>query len=503
MVLMYISSHLERLPGVTRAVALMGTNANKALLGEFDLLPPGDLDAGPHDLVVAVRAADEPTAASAIEQAHVILGQRERQNPTGAPHAASLDCAIDNLHGANLAVISVPGEYAAREARLALERGLHVLVFSDHVPVEDEVRLKRLGRQRGLLVMGPDCGTALIHGAALGFANLVRRGSVGLVGASGTGMQEVSVLLDRAGVGVSHAIGTGSRDLTAEVEGLATLQAIETLEQDPSTTIIVLVSKPAAPAVLGSVLGRLERCTKPVVACVLGSGGPHAHGRVQRVATLADAVDAAVVCAGGTPPRFGQPDDAAFAQADAAHARLAPGQRYLRGLFSGGSLGYESMVIWRETLGAIWSNAPLSPADALSDYRRSLAHTAIDLGDDRFTAGRPHPMIDPSTRQLRLLQEATDPEVAVIVLDVVLGYGTHPDMAGALGPTVREARRVAQAEGRPLAVVAHVCGTDRDPQSRQAQEQALAAAGVLLAPSNAAAARLAARIVIGRTGEPS
>jgi FdrA protein len=503
MVLMYISSHLEQLPGVTRAVALMGTNANKALLGELDLLPPGDLDADPHDLVVAVRATDEHTAVSAIEQAHVILTQRERPTPTGAPHAASLDSAIDHLPGANLAVISVPGEYASREARLALERGLHVLVFSDHVPVEEEVRLKTLGRQHGLLVMGPDCGTALIHGAALGFANRVRQGSVGLVGASGTGLQEVSVLLDRAGLGVSHAIGTGSRDLTAEVEGLATRQAIEMLEQDPGTSIIVLVSKPAAPAVFGVVLGRLERCTKPVVACVLGSAGPHAAGRVQRVATLSGAVDAAVVCAGGAPPCFGQPDDPALAHADAAHARLAPGQRYVRGLFSGGSLAYESMVVWRETLGAIWSNAPLSPAEALSDHRRSLAHTAIDLGDDRFTAGRPHPMIDPSTRQLRLLQEAADPEVAVIVFDVVLGYGTHPDMAGALGPTVCEARRLAQAEGRSLTFVAHVCGTDRDTPSRQAQEQALAAAGVLLAPSNEAAARLAARIVTGRTGTPS
>ena len=500
MILMYLSSQLEKLPGVERAMAIMGTEANKGLLATVDLLAPEVESAGPNDLVISMRATSEEAVAAAAARLDELLSRQLQA--TGASEATyrSLEGAVQGLPGANLAVISVPGRYAAREARKALDLGLHVLLFSDNMPVADEVELKRLGGERGLLVMGPDCGTAIVNGVALGFANVVRRGTVGIVGASGTGTQEVSVLIDRAGLGVSHALGTGGRDLSREVGAATTLQALDLLEDDPGTEVVVLVSKIPAPEVAAKVLARAEACRKPVVACLLGQQGGATVGRVRVVGTLAEAAVAAVALAGGRGAPGLAPAAESGAVAMAERAALAPGQRFVRGLFSGGSLCEEALVVWRDALGPVRSNVPLDAALRLSDPRRSEGHTAVDLGDDYFTAGRPHPMIDPATRVERLLAEAADPTVAVVVLDVVLGYGAHPDMAGALAPALLEARRRAEAAGRHLAVVAHVCGTGGDPQGLATQEEKLRAAGALLAGSNAAAARLAALIAGGKGG---
>jgi succinyl-CoA synthetase alpha subunit len=498
MVLMYLSAQLSQLPGVERAMAVMGTDANKELLATVALLAPEVDRAGPSDLVIALRAVDDETATRAEGAADAVLAQTlPGEGDNAEVTFRSLEGAARGLPGANLALISVPGRYAAREARRAIDLGLHVFLFSDNVPLADEVELKRLGRERGLLVMGPDCGTAIVNGAALGFANVVERGPVGIVGASGTGTQELCALLDRAGVGVSHALGTGGRDLAAAVGASTTLQALAMLEADPRTEVIIVVSKIPAPEVAAQVLERARACRKPVVACLLGVEAGEQANEVRLVGTLADAAEAAVALAGAAPVNFSALEPKLWAQGLVTRNTLTPDQRYVRGLFSGGSLCEEAMVVWRRSLGGVWSNAPLAPERRLPDPRRSLAHTAVDLGDDLFTVGRPHPMIDPSARCERILAEAADPAVAVLVLDVVLGYGSHPDMAGALAPTLADAKARARADGRNLEVVAHVCGTAGDPQGLAAQEAKLQAVGVLTAPSNAAAAKLAAVIATG------
>jgi FdrA protein len=413
-------------------------------------------------------------------------GAREQE----APH--SLAAGLAAFPDTNLVLISTPGLYAAAEARKALQQDRHVMIFSDNVSLDDEADLKELAAGRGLLLMGPDCGTAILGGVPLGFANAVRRGPIGVVGASGTGMQEVTSLISRYGGGVSHAIGTGSRDLSARINGAMTVAGLEALLADPATQVVVIVSKPPHPDVAVRVLAVAVLAEKPVVLAFLGArlAPPTGSHQVTLVETLEDAAGRAVELAGGAPliekpGRWGTRDRV---------APTGPGRRYIRGLFSGGTFCYEAMLLLQPVVGGIYSNTPLAPEWRLPDPARSKGHSCLDLGADEFTVGRPHPMIDLSVRAARIQAEAADPEVAVILLDVVLGYGAHPDPASVLAPAIAAARQEAAAAGRPLPVVASVCGTEDDPQGLAAQEHALVAAGVTLAPSNAAAARLAGQI---------
>ncbi len=478
--LMRIASELERLPGIARAGLVMGTPANRAVLQEAGLLSAVPETAGANDLIVAVAASDQELADAALERAGALLttppadiaGEREAHAPTTLAEALSLGPA-------NLVLISTPGTYATAEALKALKRGLHVFLFSDNVSVEDEIQLKTLAVKKRLLVMGPDCGTAIVDGVPLGFANAVARGTVGLVGASGTGLQEVTCLIDRFGAGVSQAIGVGGRDLDERVGGTMMLAALELLAADPGTSVIVLLSKPPAPAVAERVLARARAAGKPVVVNFLGSDPSLVRraGAIPAI-TLEDAARAAVALARGDAPVAaddGGDDMASVARAEAT--KLAKGQRTVRGLYSGGSLAYEAKVVLKLGLG-----------DA------AKKHTVIDLGDDEYTVGRPHPMIDPRLRNEHVVAIGSDEEAAVLLLDVVIGYASHPDPAGALAPAIAQARAIAARAGRYLAVVASVCGTDRDAQGLAAQESSLLAAGALVQPSNARAARLAALI---------
>jgi FdrA protein len=497
MVLMYLSARLQKMEGVMKAAAVMGTEANKDLLTATDLISPEIRSAGPQDLVVVVRAVDGETASRTLSRLEEILAQGVTGPEPAESFYYSLERAAQALPGANLALISVPGIYAAREARKALEAGLHVFLFSNHVPLEEEVSLKSIACERGLLVMGPDCGTALINGTALGFGNVVRRGKVGIVAASGTGIQEVTVLLDQPGLGISHAVGTGGRDLSAEVGAITTIQGIDLLEEDPATLALAILSKSPSPEVLQRVMVRLKKCPKPVIACFLGSHRREVEGNIHLVPTLAEAAQTAARLLGGKLDGVVEIPPGLLHQARLEGTRLKPEQRFVRGLFSGGSLCKEAQVVWEEWIGPGWSNIPGGSGRRLPDPLRSLEHTALDLGEDFFTRGRPHPMIDPAGRSERILQEVDDPGVAVILLDVVLGYGAHEDMAGALLPAIRQARHRALSAGRALPIVAHVVGTEADPQGLGNQENQLRSAGVIVCPSNAVAARLASVIAQG------
>src|SRR5207244_7611318 len=162
------------------------------------------------------------------------------------------------------------------------------------------------GRELVLIVMGPECGTSIVNGVGLGFANRVRRGSIGVVGASGTGIQEVTTLVHRLGGGISHAIGTGGRDLDAAVGGVTTLQGLGWLAEDDGTRVIVIVSKPSSRDVADRVLAAAARIGKPAVACLLGYDGQIPTG-LEVVTTLEEAAIAAVRLTGAAPRGLDRP----------------------------------------------------------------------------------------------------------------------------------------------------------------------------------------------------
>jgi FdrA protein len=482
--LMQIAAELESLAGIDRAGLVMATPANREVLAAAGLLSEATASAGPNDLVVAVASDDESAATHALERAAERLAGPGTEGPSETTHTDARTLAEGVAEsGANLALISTPGTYATAEALKALKRGLNVFLFSDNVSVEDEIELKTMARARGLLVMGPDCGTAILDGVPLGFANAVRRGTIGLVGASGTGLQQVSCLIDRYGAGVSQAIGVGGRDLDERVGGTMMLAALERLGGDPGTELIVLISKPPSESVTVLILAAASAVGKPVIINFLGGDAAaiRAAGSIPATTFEAAATIASAMALGQAIPDDDALNGAATDQAvvRGAQAAMDQAQWRIRGLYSGGSLAGEAKLVLRALLGE----------------KAAKVHEIVDLGDDEFTVGRPHPMIDPRLRNEHLAAAARDPSTAVILLDVVLGYGSHADPAGALARAIEAAREEAARDGRRFAVVASVCGTSGDPQNLDAQEAQLAEAGVILAPSNARAASLAARIV--------
>jgi len=501
--LLQVAQGLLKVADVQDAAVVMGTPANKGILTGADLATPEALAAAPDDLIIAVRAITAEAADAAITHADMLLtASRSGKTEDGlqAP-PKTLAAAMERLPGANIALISVAGQYAGNVARTALQHNLNVFIFSDNVPVEEEIALKTLAREKGLLVMGPDAGTAIINGKALGFANAVLTGPVGVVAAAGTGLQAVTSGLARLGVGITQAIGTGGRDLSAAVGGIMMIEGLNALQADPATQVILLVSKPPAPEIAEKVLMRVEAGDKPTVVCFLG-GTPESI-QLAGATPAADLEQATLLAA--AIARTESPDTALETlfrrdaelktQATQLKARLKPEQRYFRGLFSGGTFCYETQLLLTPVLGAITSNAPVDKKLKLADSNRSIGHAAVDLGEDEFTVGRLHPMIDPTLRNRRILQEAQDPQTAIIFLDIVLGYGVHPDPAGAAVEAIREAQTLAHAAGREILFIASVCGTEGDPQNARVQETTLKDAGVIVLPSNAAATKLAGYVL--------
>jgi FdrA protein len=497
-VLMQLQRSLAALPGVVDAGVVMGTEANREILAQTGLLTPEAEAAAADDLVIVVKAEDDAAAEAALGQVDELLTRR-RATVEQDYLPKSLESAAETLPQAQWVLISVPGRYAAGVARQALNLGKHVFLYSDNVSLDDEVALKRTAAEKGLLVMGPDCGTALVNGVGLGFANRVRPGPIGLVAASGTGLQQVSSRIHGLGSGLTHGLGTGGRDLSQEVGAITARQGLDLLTRDPETRVIVLISKPPSPQVAEELLRLARRAGKPVVVDFIGYA--RAVRRVDNlhfVATFDQAAETAVALA---REAAGAESIELAAAASPAAKPFAASQRYLRGLFSGGTLAYEALLLLQDYLPRVWSNVPLHKEDRLPNSMVSQADTLVDLGEDEFTQGRLHPMMDNDLRIRRLQQEAEDPEVAVLLLDVVLGYGAHPDPAGELAPAIARARAAAQENGRYLEVVAVVVGTDEDPQDLADQVQKLEAAGAWVETSNEAAARYAGWLLRGRQAE--
>ncbi|MGH2828599.1 MAG: FdrA family protein [Actinomycetota bacterium] len=486
--LMLASRDAEEVAGVSFAAAVTATPVNVDLL-EAQGFDPTSQNLGPNDLVVAVRADDEDAASAARQAIDARLAHTGDVGPSeGAGIAArSFRSIVRSSPESSIAFISVPGRFATAEVADALEAGLNVFCFSDGPTLEDEALLKRRALERGLLFMGADCGTAIIDGIGLGFANAVTQGSLGIVGASGTGIQEVTCLLDSAGVGISHALGVGGRDLSRVVGGAMTLRALELLEGDDSTEAIVVISKPPDAEVAARVVEAAGRASKPVVMGFLGMDEPEIDAPAN--VTLARSLEVAAehgarLVGGAIDPALPLPD------------QRTPG--FVRGLFCGGSLCYEAMLVVAESGRAIASNVPLKPEWRLADVATSEADTFIDFGEDELTEGRAHPMIDPSLRNERLEREAQDPSVGALVLDVVLGYGAHPDPAADLARVISGAR---DRRGDDLTIAVALCGAAGDPQDVAGQAAQLSAAGAFVTRNSAHAARVCTRAV-SAAGQP-
>jgi FdrA protein len=470
--LMQMSRHIGEEPGVRSALVAMATDLNLELLVGMGFEAPDG--ATPNDLIVAIDAEDDDALGAAAAMLDALLTERRSGSGTAAGTAPrNIRSAAD---GATLALVSTPGQFAAADAFEALDAGLDVMLFSDNVPLGQEVALKRTAAVRGRLVMGPDCGTALIAGVGLGFANVVRAGPVGLVAASGTGAQQLMCLLDGAGLGISHCLGVGGRDLSSAVGGRSTLAALDLLATDATTERIVVVSKPPAPEVIAALRTRIGELDVPVDFALLGPGRPTLTETAERVVREA-----------GLRWRAPRTWPAPYAQ--------APRQGAVRGLFSGGTLADEARFVLGERLGLIRSNTSTDAESGLPDDLVADGHLVIDFGDDRLTRGRPHPMIDNTLRVARILAEGTDPACAVLVLDIVLGHGAHPDPAGELAPALEQARAAARADGRDLAVVVSLPGSAADPQGVDRQAAAFQAAGASVHLSNAQAATTAAALI--------
>ena len=480
--LMLLTNKICALPGVVKGQIMMGTDANKDIFRASGLLTDEAASAAPADMVIVVEAEDAAVVDAVLAEAEAFLADLSvRDAGSGSSQIAeSWEEAVAALPDANMALFSIPGEYAAPELERALDLGLNVFSFTDNVPLADEVRLKRKAHERGLLFMGPDCGTGVISSVPVAFTNVIRPGNIGIVGASGTGIQEVTCMIDRLGAGCVHAIGTGGRDLSSEVGGITTMDAICALEHHDPTDVICVISKPPAPEVRDRVIDLLERCEKPVVALFIGEKPAHHLGHVHLAHTLEECARIAVDLAAGraVKPSYLEPLDIEVDEA-------LPADKTVVGLYSGGTLAGEAAMMIAEAL-------DLGDIIKEDGYMlRTRGYDVIDLGDDVYTQGRPHPMIDARVRIEMMRDYAARPACGVILFDCVLGFGCHPDMASELAPVIRECRERAEASGRGLAFVGTVVGTAHDPQDYDRSVQILRQAGAIMEPSNAAAVRAA------------
>ncbi|MBM4277084.1 MAG: acyl-CoA synthetase FdrA [Deltaproteobacteria bacterium] len=496
--LMRVAKQIAGQRGILQAATLMGTEKNKVLLADIGFESVEISSATPNDLIIAIRAENETILSNTIENIDQWLNQGVGE--TGALSYRTIEEAVTHLPRFNLAVISVPGQYADREARKALEQGLNVFLFSDNVPVESELSLKEFAREKGLILMGPDCGTAIINGIGIGFANRVRRGPIGVIGSSGTGLQEFTTLVHRFGSGISHAIGTGGRDLSDQVGGITFLSAMDALESDRETKVIALLSKPPGSSALEKLIQKIQLCRKPVIACFLGLKYQPTHEPIgcKLVRTIDEAASLSVQLATGNLPSLSEKSQQKLEERIRQHrSGKKSEQKYIRGIFAGGTFCYQAQQILQDAGIFVHSNAPLQNNPKLKDPMHSTEHTLVDMGSDEFTVGRPHPMIDSGLRYERILTEAKDPQVSILLLDFILGFNASLDPAGELLPAIDEAISEAKKRGESLTVVASVCGTEQDPQDFNLQFKKLEGAGVFVFSNSAQAARFCGLLITG------
>ncbi len=485
--LMSLQRSLAELPGVLDTGVVMGTDSNKELLAHIGLDTPEVKATKPDELAIVVKAENDKAALDALAKVDELLAARKSQ--TGEEyHPRSIESAVETMPEAGWVIVSVAGRYATAVTREALRLGKHVHLFSDNVSIENEIELKKEARELGLLVMGPDCGTAIVDGMGMAFANKVRKGPIGIVAAAGTGLQQVSSRIHQLNSGITFGIGTGGRDLKESVGAITFLMALDVLARDPETKVIVLTSKPPSPKVAEEVLKKARKAGKPVVVNFIARPITATRdGNLFFATGLDDAARLAVELVNNPPKLTG--DD------DLPTKKFTKEQKYFRGLFSGGTLAYEAQHILAGYMPKVLANSPINKENQLPDAFVSQENCIVDLGEDEFTQGRLHPMMDNELRIRRLYEEARDPQVAVIMLDVVIGYGSHPNPASEIGPAIAKCIAEAKKAGRHLEVVCVVTGTDEDPQNLNSQISQLKAAGALVDTSNETICRYVGRIM--------
>lgn len=486
--LMSISREAAKLDGVSKVLALLGTVSNKDVIARLGLKDPAVDAATASDLMICIEAKDDAAVKAALDNVQAHLKTKAGGSKAEELKPATIEEAADRLEDANFCMISLPGPMAKLDVLSAINRGLNVMLFSDNITIEDEIELKKKAIEKGLLMMGPDCGTAIIAGVPLALANVVRRGDIGIVAASGTGIQEVTCLIDRFGGGITHALGCGGRDLRKQVGGLEMRFGIKKLAATPGNKTLLLLSKPGDPAVLNAVLDEARATGLRTVTCLIG--GKPDELNTEGIIFTRTLEEAAFAALGKPVPEL------VFPKAlDDRIAKLDSQRKYMRGLFSGGTLCYESLVILDDKFD-IESNVPLRKELFLEAPTKVKKHCCVDLGEDEFTRGIPHPIIDTGLRGQRLEEDMRDPTCRVIMMDIVLGFGADPDPASKFAAIINRVRKDLP-DGGPI-IVCSVCGTDADPQSCAQQEKTLEDAGCFVFPTNAQAAKAVARIVLGK-----
>lgn len=490
--LMRITSEIVRLPGITEASVCMGTPLNKELLIDSGLSSDESQKATPNDLIIAFESDDPTMGETVMTQIEQMLNQKAESKSELDVQPRSIKTAVSERPDANLVVISVPGKHAYLEAKEALMAGLHVFMFSDNLSLAEEKDLKDYATKKGLLMMGPDCGSAIINRTAIGFANEVNPGPIGMVAASGTGLQEITVLIDRYGGGITQAIGVGGRDLSEEIGGTMMLDGLSALADDDATKVIILLSKKPSDRVADKVIEAAKQASKPTVVCFLGEAQPHRNtDNLYFETTLEGAALKALELAGYSYEQL----RADMSVVERAVQGLNDKQKHVRALYSGGTLCSEAFTLFKqgEPKLSVYSNTSKTDGEKLTEPNSSQSHSFVDLGDDMFTAGKAHPMIDPSLRNARIIQEAKDDSTAVILLDFVIGYGANSDPVGAALDVIKKAKAISPN----MAVIGYVCGTSKDIQGLEQQRNKLESVGVILADSNAQAAKMALAIAKG------
>ncbi|SCZ79611.1 bifunctional FdrA/YlbE family protein [Acidaminobacter hydrogenoformans] len=479
--LMLLTNAINALPGVDRSSIMMGTEANKNIFENAGMLTQEAKMANPNDMVIVIDAESGDTVDEVLAEVDKFINQLSvKKEGKNVEHATNWSKAMEMMPDANLAVFSIPGEYAAEEIDKALDLGLNVFSFSDNIPLEDEVALKNKAKEKGLLLMGPDCGTGMISSIPIAFTNIIRPGNIGIAAASGTGIQEVATMIDRLGGGIVHAIGTGGRDLNEAVGGISMKDAILALENHDPTDVIVVISKPPSKWVRDEVVELLQSISKPVVAIFLGEKPEHHIGKVHLAYTLEEAARMAYDLSVGKPVQKNYTDQSV----EHTGSKLQENQ-VIKGLYSGGTLAAEAAMLISEAL----ELGGLTKGEGF--LLKAGGHEVLDLGDDMYTQGKPHPMIDPEVRIHKIKEYASLEDTGVILLDVVLGYGAHPDMAGTLAPVISTSLEKAKELSRDLYFVASICGTRNDPQGYDEAVQTLKSAGAIVCESNAEAVKTA------------
>lgn len=461
-ILMLLTNQISTIEGVNKVSIMMGTPANKDIYEQSGLATPELAEAGANDLVIVADVDDEALLGT-IENEMEEFFKKQSTVSNGEKAAESVkswDKALEKLPEANLAVISIPGEYAALEADRALDEGLNVFMFSDNVSMEDEKALKTKAHEKGLAVMGPDCGTGIIQGVPIAFTNNVEKGSSG-------------------------------RDLNASIGGITMLDMIDAMEEDDSVKVVIIVSKPPAKEVRDTISERLASFSKPVVTLFVGEKPEYHEENFYHTYTLDEAARLAVSLVRG------QKVPEATVDVDKSQFFKAEENKTIKAYYSGGTLANEAAMLIKDAL-----DVKEPPVD-IDGYMLQLdGNVVVDLGDDAYTKGKPHPMIDPEKR-IECMESAVDDEsTGAILLDIMLGYGSHEDMAGALLPSILRLRKKAEDAGRKVFFVATVCGTRKDYQGYDEAVKKLQDAGVIVCENNKLACRTAIQAIGRDFSEP-